>query len=179
VADGSARLLRRLTRDGHDLDDLFGAEGGRRPRSGSVVENLFQEDPQLLSVLVQLGTLQVGRRLKPAVTPVANGQAGQAQLLSDGLDARIGRQGEDDRGAADQALVGGLLSQEALQQGLLCRGHLESRRSWSSHSSTPSANDGTIRSESHSMEPTPIPVSHLCRHVLVFRTLCHCGKRLE
>jgi hypothetical protein len=50
---------------------------------------------------------------------VADGQAGQAQLLGDGLDARMGRQGEDDRGASDQTLVGGLLSLETLQPVLL------------------------------------------------------------
>jgi hypothetical protein len=119
VADRPTRLLGRLTRHRHDLDDLLGGEGGRRPGPGGVVEDLSQERSQSMPVLVLLGSLQVGRRLQPAVPPVADGQAGQAQLLGDGLDARMGRQGEDDRGASDQTLVGGLLSLETLQPVLL------------------------------------------------------------
>ena len=43
-------------------------------------------------------------------------------------------------GPTDPALVGGLLSLDPLQYGLLCRGDLERGRSWSSHQPAPSAN---------------------------------------
>ena len=121
--------------------------------------------PQLLRGLVLLGAVQVRRRLDPAVPPGANGQAGQAHLLSHGRDAGIGCQGEDDRDAADQPLVGGLLSPEALQQVVLDRRNLESRRTWSSsllHSLRKHLGDSL---RTNSIGPTPILVSLFCHLV--------------
>jgi hypothetical protein len=147
VVDGSLRFLRGLTGDGDDLDDLFGAEGGRCPGPGGIVEELLHESTELLWGQVPFGALEVGRRCDPALAPGAHGQAGEAQLAGHGVNAGIVRQGQDDRGAANQALIGGLLSLEALQQVALDRRELESRRSWSSHSLTRSVNTLVIRSE--------------------------------
>ena len=135
MVDGPARLLGRLTGDGDDLDDLLGAEGGRFAGPGGVVEEVLQEPAELRRGQVLLGALQSRRRLQPAVAPGADGHAGQAQLAGHRLDAGVGRQGQDDRGPTDPALVGGLLSLNPLQDGLLCRGDLDRGRSWKRDSS--------------------------------------------
>jgi hypothetical protein len=144
VVDRSARFLGRLTGHRHDLDDLLGGEGGRLPRPGGVGEDLFQKPSQRPPVVVLLGSLQGGRGLLPAVSPVADGHARQAQLPGDGVDAGIGLQGQEDGGASDQALVGGLLSLNLLQHGALGRGDLDRGRLWSSHRPTPSTTPSTI-----------------------------------
>ena len=156
MVDGPVRLLGGLTGDGDDLNDLLGAEGGRRPGPGGVVEEVLQGPAHLLRGPVHFGALQVGSRRDLAIAPGANGPAGQAQLPGHGVDAGVVRQGQDDRGAADQALIGGLLSLEALQQVALDRRKLESRRFWSSQSSTPSANTLVMRSVPiDAMDPPP------------------------
>jgi hypothetical protein len=43
VVDGPARLLRRLTGDCDDLDDLLGAEGGRGSRPRGVGQHLLDQ----------------------------------------------------------------------------------------------------------------------------------------
>jgi hypothetical protein len=121
VVDRPVRLLGRLTSHRNNLDDLLGGEGGRLPRPGGVIEDLFQERSRPTPVLVLLGSLQVSRCLQPAVSPVADGHASQAQLPGHGFDAGIGLQGQDDGGASDQTLVGGLLSLNPLQRSVLCR----------------------------------------------------------
>jgi hypothetical protein len=166
VVDGPVRLLGRLAGDGDDSDDLLGAEGGRPAGPGSVVEEVLQGPSQWLRGRRLFGALEVGRRCDPAVAPVADGDAAEAQLLGDGRDAGVGRQGEEDRGTSDEALIGGLLSLEALQREALCRGDLESRRSWSSHRPTHSGRAWRICPGLKSTGPTPIPERHSCRLVL-------------
>ena len=139
MVNGPTGLLGRLTGDGHEVDDLLGAKGGRASRPGGVGEHLGDQAPQRrLRGLLPLGLLQLGRRLQPAVAPVADGQAGQAQLPSHDLDARLIRQGQEDRGPSDQALVSGLLPHQALEQGLLHRGEREGNRRGCTHGSIPS-----------------------------------------
>ena len=139
MVDGPARLLGRLTGDGDDPDDLLGAEGGRFAGPGGIIKEMLQKPPELRWGQVLLGGLQSGRGLQPAVTPGADGDAGQAQLASRRLDAGVVRQGQNDGGPPDPALVGGLLSLDPLQESLLCRRDLDSCRSWPSHQPTPSA----------------------------------------
>jgi hypothetical protein len=156
VVDGSIGLLGGLTGDGDDLDDLFGAEGGRRPGPGGIVEELLQEPAELLRGQVLFGAVEVGRRREPAIAPGANGQTGQAQVPGHSIDAGVVGQGQEDRGASDQALIGGLLALEALQQFALDGRKLKSRRFWSPHSSTRSVNTRVIRSEPiYSRDPPP------------------------
>src|SRR5262245_32306932 len=143
MADRPARLLRRLTGDGDDLDDLLGAEGGRGARPGGVAEHLRDQAQQLLlRGLVLLGAPQGGSGLEPAVPPQAHGQPRQFQASGHGLDAGLGRQGQDEGGPADQALVGGLPPPQALEQGLLGRGNLDSNRLWSAHGPARSVTPG-------------------------------------
>ena len=156
MVDGPARFLGRLTGDGDDLDDLLGAEGGRFAGPGSIIEEVLQEPAELRWGQVLLGGLQSRRGLPPAVPPGADGHAGQAQLAGHRLDAGVGRQGQDNGGPTDPTLVGGLLSLNPLQEGLLCRRDLDSGCSWSSHQHAPSAKAGMICSEPHSMVPTPL-----------------------
>jgi hypothetical protein len=155
VVNGPARLLGRFTGDGDDLDDLLGAEGGRFAGPGSIIEEVLQEPAELRWGQVLLGGLQSGGGLPPAVTPGANGDAGQVQLAGHRLDAGVDRQGQDNGGPTDQTLVGGLLSLNPVQESLLCRRDLDSCRSWSSHQPAPSAKAGMICSEPNSMVPTP------------------------
>jgi hypothetical protein len=145
VVDRSAGLRGGLTGDGHELDDLLGAEGGRASRPGGIGQHPLDQAPQRrLGRRLLLGLLQLGGGLEPAVAPVADGQAGQAQLLGRGFDARVVRQGQDDRGAADQPLVGRLLPQQPLEQDLLHRGKDQGNRLGSTHDRTPSATAGAI-----------------------------------
>ena len=124
MVDRPARLLRRLTGDRHEPDDLLGAEGGRGARPWGVGEYLRDPGQQRrLRGLLLLRLLQRWRGLQPAVTPLADGQARQAQPPGGGLDAGVGREGEQDRGPADEALVGGLSPGEALEQGQQRRGN--------------------------------------------------------
>ena len=155
MVDRPARPLGRLTGHGDDPDDLLGAEGGRFAGPGGIIEEVLQEPAELRRRQVLLGGLQSGRGLHPAVAPGADGHAGQAQLAGHRLDARVGRQGQDNGGPTDQALVGGLLSLNPVQDGLLCRRDLDRSRSWSSHRPAPSAKAGMICSEPNSMVLTP------------------------
>lgn len=126
MVDGPAGLLGRLTGDGHDPDDLLGAEGGRGAGAGGVGEHLLEQAQQRrLGGPLLLGLAQAWRLLEPAVAPVADGQAGQAQPPGGGLNAGVVREGQEDGGPADEALVGGLAAGEALQQGPLRRGERE------------------------------------------------------
>jgi hypothetical protein len=144
VVDGPARLLGGLTGDGDDLNDLFGAEGGRFAGPGGVVEEVPQKPAELQWGPVLLGTWQGWCRLDPAVPPGADGHAGQTQAAGRGVNAGVSYQGQDEGGPTDQALVGGLLALDPLQHGLLCRGDLDRGRSWSSHLPVPSADAWTI-----------------------------------
>ncbi len=124
VVDRPAGLLGRLTGAGHELDDLLGAESGRGARAGGVGEHLRDQGQQGRFGSLRLrGLLELGGGLAPAVAPVADGPARQAQPPGGGLDAGVGREGEQDRGPADEALVRGLAAGEALEQGLLRRGN--------------------------------------------------------
>jgi hypothetical protein len=106
------------------LDDLLGAEGGRGARPRGVGEYLLNQGQQgRLRGLLLLGLVQLGRGLEPALAPLADGQAGQTQLPGRGLDAGVGHKGQEYLGPADEALVGGLPADEALQQGQLRRGN--------------------------------------------------------
>jgi hypothetical protein len=147
VVDGPARLLGRFTGEGDNLDDLLGAEGGRFAGPGGVIEEVLQEPAELRRGQVPLGGVQGGGRLPPAVAPGADGHAGQSQLAGHRLDAGVVGQGQDDGGPPDPALVSGLLSLNPLQHGLLCRGDLDSGRSWSSHHPAHSENVWTIGPE--------------------------------
>jgi hypothetical protein len=166
VVDGPARSLGRLTGHGDDLDDLLGAEGGRLPGPGGVVEEVLQGPAELRRGLLLLGAVQRRCRLPPAVAPGADRHTGPAQLAGHRLDAGVVRQVQKDRRPLDPALVGGLLAPNPLQDGPLCRGDLDRGRSWSFHQFAPSARAGTIRSEPNSMVP-PMPDNDYCRLVLV------------
>ena len=109
MTDGAARLLGWLTGHGDDLDDLLRAEGGRLATAGGIIEGLFdQAEQQRVGSAVLFGLLQTRGGFQPAVTPEANGDPVEAQLLRDGLQTRLVRQSEKDGDAADQALGSGL-----------------------------------------------------------------------
>ena len=134
MADGPARLLGRLAGDRDDADDLLGAEGGRHPWARDVVEDLLDERRQpLVAGQAALRLLEFGGSLQPTITPLANGEAGQAQEFGGRIDARVGGKGEEDGGAADQALAGGLARAKALQQGLDARGQHDGNGRRSTH----------------------------------------------
>ena len=136
MADGPARLLGQLAGDRDDADDLLGAEGGRHPRARDVVENLLDEGRQLLVARqAALRLVEFGGGLQPAVSPLANGEAGQTQELGSRLDARVGGESEEDGDAADQTLAGGLPGAKALQQGLHARGQYDGNGRRSTHDS--------------------------------------------
>src|SRR5215467_11537734 len=167
MADRSARLLRRLTGDGDDLDDLLGAEGGRGARPGGVAEHLRDQAQQLLlRGLVLLGAPQSGGGLEPAVPPQAHGQPRQFQASGHGLDAGLGRQRQEEGGPADQTLVGGLPPPQALEQGLLGRGNLDSNCLWSAHGPARSATPGRFPWRPY-YAPQAGVVSDFCHAVLV------------
>jgi hypothetical protein len=65
------------------------------------------------------------------------------------LDARVGRQGQDDGVPPDEALVGGLPSLEPSPHSLLCRRDLDGCRSWSFHRFLLQGNSSTTCSEPH------------------------------
>jgi hypothetical protein len=145
VIDGPTRLLGRFAGHGDDRDDLLGAENGRLPGSGGIVKKGFQDPRQLAWCRFLFGTLEVSRHRDPAIPPEADRDACQAELTSHRVEARVGRQGEDDGGAANPTLIGRLLSLDALEQVLLRPRNLQSRRSWSSHCSTPEVNSLRIQ----------------------------------
>lgn len=145
MVDRSAGLLGGLAGDGHELDDLLGAESGRTSRPGRIGQHPLEQAPQRrLGGRLLLGLVQLGGGLEPAVAPVADGQASQAQPLGRGVDAGVVRQGQDDRGPADQALVGRLLPPQLLEQDLLHRGKGEGNRLGSTHGRIPSTKAGAI-----------------------------------
>jgi hypothetical protein len=92
VVDRAAGLLRRLTSNGDQLDNLLGAEGGRGPWPRGIGEHLLDETQQgHFGNRLLLGLLQLGSRLQPTVAPVAEGAAGSPQSPGRGLDAWVGR----------------------------------------------------------------------------------------
>jgi len=120
MADGATGLRGWLTGNSNDLDNLLGAEEGRLATAGGIVQGLFDQAEQLLvRSAVSFGRLQAVGSLQPAVTPEANGDTVEAQLLRHGLQARLGGKGEEDGDAADQALGSGLTLAELLEQGSL------------------------------------------------------------
>jgi len=141
-------LLRRLTGHGDDLDDLLGAEGGRFPGPRGIVEDQLHKLAKLLRGPLLFGALQGLCRFEPAVAPGADRHAGQSQSPGHRLDAGLSRQSQDEGRPAHQALIGGLLSLNPLQDVLLCRGDPDRGRSWSFHKHAPSPRAWTIRSES-------------------------------
>jgi hypothetical protein len=120
VTDGPAGLLRRFARHGDDLDDLLGSE--RRGAAGTwgIVEDAFDHRQELwLGEVVVFGLGQRLAGLEPAIAPEPDGDAVEAELLGDGLQARVGCQREEDEDAADQTLGSGLSLAKLLKAGPL------------------------------------------------------------
>jgi hypothetical protein len=116
VADGAAGLLRRLAGDGHDLDDLLGAEGGGGSGPVLIAEDILDEGQQFrLGGAFLLSVVEGGEGLQPAIPPQPDGHAGESQLPRHGRDAGLGSESQEDGGPADQALAGGLALVQALQ----------------------------------------------------------------
>lgn len=141
MADGPAGLLGRLAGQGHDLDDLLGAEGSRPPRAGRVVEDLFDQREQRPVVgTVGLDLPQAAGRAAPAVAPEADGDAGEAKALGDRFQARIVGESAKDADAPGQAHGSGLAVLDLPQQRALPGGKLESARMGAAHG-LPQGND--------------------------------------
>jgi hypothetical protein len=102
------------------LNDLFGAEGGGLATARGVVEDSLDQPQQALVVgLIGFGGAQGVRAVEPSVTPEADTDAGQAQALGDGLQARVVSQGQQDADAARQAYRGGLALVDLPEQAAL------------------------------------------------------------
>lgn len=157
MVDGPTGLLGRLTGDGDELDDLLGAKGGRGPRPLGIGEYLLDQAQQLRrGGLLLLSVVELGGRLQPAVAPVADREAGQAQVPGGGLDAGVGGQGQEDGGPPHQALVGRLPPHQALEQGLLHGGEGKGNRLGLAHGPMPSGKARGDPRASYCMPPMEI-----------------------
>ena len=166
MTEGATGLLGWLTGDGDDLDDLLRAEGSRLATAWGIVQDLLDQAEQLrVGNAVSFGLLQAGGSPQPAVTPEANGDTVEAQLLRHGLQARLGSQGEEDSDAADQTLGSGLTLAELLEQGPLSIREFNGSRRRTAHERSRGSKQGRSSVES-SYESDNRSDSHFCRGVL-------------
>jgi hypothetical protein len=128
VADGSPGLLGRFARHGHDLHDLFGGESCGATRTRGIVEQVFDDHQQLGIGEFVLGLLQRRTGVPPTVPPEPDGDAIEAEVLSNGRQARMRGQRQEDEDAADQALGSGLPLAQLFEAGPLARREFEEGR---------------------------------------------------
>ena len=166
MTERATGLLGWLTGHGDDLDDLLRAEGRRLATARGIVQDLFDQTEQLrIGNAVSFGLLQTGGGPQPAVTPEANGDTVEAQLLRHGLQARLGSQGEEDSDAADQALRSGLTLAELLEHEPLSIREFNRSRMRAAHDRSRGSKRGRSSVEL-SYEPENRSDSHFCRVVL-------------
>src|SRR6266700_545727 len=118
MVDWTARQLRRLTRQRHDLGHLFGGERRRRTRSRGVGKDIENR----LTQTVGLGAFPYAQRLPgipPTLTPNTHLDPIEADLEGDFFVQHPGETQQDDPRPLRDALANRARLAEFLQQFLL------------------------------------------------------------